>query len=137
MPNVDRLSARWNNFQPSKKLWIWSMVGSSCLTMVLGFTVGGWIPAGRATVMADIAARDARSNLVASICVQKFVSSADAAESLARLKETSSWQRAGFIENGGWMAIAGVDDPLPGTADLCAVRLLDMKELPEAVADAT
>jgi hypothetical protein len=53
------------------------------------------------------------------------------------LKKASSWQRAGFIENGGWMTIAGVDDTVPGAADLCAVRLLDMKELPEAVADAT
>jgi hypothetical protein len=137
MSNADTWLARWSNYRPSKKLWIWSIVGSSCLTIVLGFTLGGWVPAGRATVMADIAARDAKTKLVSSICVQKFVSSADAAESLAMLKKASSWQRAGFIENGGWMTIAGVDDTVPGAADLCAVRLLDMKELPEAVADAT
>ncbi len=137
MSNIDTFSTRWNNYRPSKKLWICSMVGISCLTMVLGFTLGGWIPAGRASVMADIAARDATSKLVASICVQKFVSSADAAKSLAVLKKASSWQRAGFIENGGWMTIAGVDDTVPGAADLCAVRLLDMKKLPETVADAT
>lgn len=137
MPNIGTFSTRWNNYRPSKKLWIWSMVGISCLTMVLGFTLGGWIPVGRATVMADIAARDATTKLIASICVQKFVSSADAAKSLAMLKESTSWQRAGFIENGGWMTIPGVDDTVPGAADLCAVTLLDMKELPESAADAT
>lgn len=137
MSNIDTFSRRWNNYRPSKKLWIWSMVGISCLTMALGFTLGGWIPSGRATVMADIAARDATSKLVASICVQKFVSSADAVTSLAMLKKTSSWQRAGFIENGGWMTIDGVDETVPGAADLCAVRLLDMKDLPETVAGAT
>ena len=137
MSNIDTFSTRWNNYRPSKKLWIWSMVGVSCLTMMLGFTLGGWTPAGRASVMADIAARDATTKLIASICVQKFVASADAAESLALLKEASSWQRTGFIENGDWMTIAGVDHTVPGAADLCAATLLDMKELPETVADST
>ena len=137
MSDINSFSTRWKAYRPTKKLWIWSMVGVSCLTVVLGFTLGVWVPIGRATVMAEIAARDATAKLVASICVQNFLSSTDAPERLAMLKKTSSWQRAGFIEKGGWMTVPGVDETVPGAADLCAVRLQDMEDLPETVVDAT
>lgn len=120
----------WSSFRPSKTLWVWSVIGASVLTMVVGFTWGGWVTAGRASTMADLAVRDARANLVADLCVHNFVSSSYAAENLKTLKAKSSWEREDFIKNGGWTTIAGIEDPVANAADTCADHLLELKEPP-------
>ncbi|MBX4970020.1 hypothetical protein ABID08_005958 [Rhizobium binae] len=120
----------WRDHRPSKRAWAWSMIGSSALTMFIGFTWGGWLPVGRASVMADIAARNARAALVAEICVHNFVSSANAIENLNALKSASYWERDRFIEKGGWITIAGVKKPGADAVDRCVDTLATMKEIP-------
>jgi hypothetical protein len=130
------LAARWSGYRPSKKTWIWSVIGSSVLTMLIGFTAGGWMTSGGATVMSATAARDARAELAASLCVNRFVSADAAAAKFAELKDASFWQREDFIRDGGWADIAG-QSPVPGAAKLCAEQLLAMKELPIDTASGT
>jgi hypothetical protein len=120
----------WSSYQPSKTLWFWSLVGASALTMAIGFTWGGWMTTGRASVMTDLAVRDARAKLVADLCVHNFVSSSDAAENLKALKAKSSWERDDFINEGGWAKIAGIDGTVAKAADTCADQLVNLKELP-------
>jgi hypothetical protein len=131
MSETQPLSQRWQNYQPSKTLWFWSLAGISVVTMILGFTVGGWTTGGNATFMAEQAAREARSTLAASLCVQKFVSTAGATENLAALKQASSWERDNFIEDGGWVKLAGMEKDVPGAAEVCAKELVAMESLPE------
>jgi hypothetical protein len=76
--------------------------------------------------MADKAARQARADLAATVCVERFLEASDARAQLASLKETSSWQRDDFIAKGGWAALPGVDQPVASAADLCAERLAAM-----------
>ncbi|KSV66991.1 hypothetical protein N183_32575 [Sinorhizobium sp. Sb3] len=120
----------WSEYQPTKKVWFWSTVGASLLTMILGFTFGGWMTAGGASVMADQAVRMARAELISNICVHNFVSAANAAENLKELKSKSSWERDDFITNGGWASVDGLVSPVPNAADVCAKALIDLKELP-------
>lgn len=130
MVEKETLSQRWDNYQPSKALWLWSAVGAVIATMVVGFTAGGWTTGGSAAAMAEKAARDARAELVASVCIEKFATQADAAAQFAALKEVSSWQRDKFIEDGGWAMLVGMDKPVPGAADACAGQLAAMDHLP-------
>jgi hypothetical protein len=125
------LSQKWQEYRPSKAVWGWSCVGAVVLTMVLGFTAGGWVTGGSAQAMAESAARDARQSLVASLCVEKFVSAPDAASNLAELKETSSWDQDNFVTDGGWATIEGLDSQIPNVANVCADRLVAMEGLPE------
>lgn len=120
----------WSGYRPSKTLWGWSIVGASALTMVLGFTWGGWTTSGRANVMTEIAVRDAKADLVASICVHNFVTANGAENNLKTLQAKSSWQRDDFITEGGWAKIAGIDGTVTNAADTCADQLVKMKELP-------
>lgn len=120
----------WSRYRPSKTLWIWSMIGASALTMVVGFAWAGWMTTGRANVMRDIAVRDAKADLVAAICVHNFVTASDAQQNLKALKAKSSWQRGDFINEGGWAKIAGIDDKSTNGADACADQLAKLKELP-------
>lgn len=119
----------WSEYRPSKGLWFWTLIGASALTMAIGFTWGGWTTAGHASNMRDVAVRNGRAELVSRLCVQKFVSSPDAAEQLAALKAKSYWDRDDFVEKGGWTTIAGLEKPVPSAAESCANKLVDMKEL--------
>lgn len=130
MTSDQTMSRRWENFRPSKTLWFWSMVGVAVLTMIVGFTAGGWTTGGTALTMAEDSARDARAELVANICVEKFVTAPNASQKLAELKETSSYQRDTFIKDGGWAKLAGMQREALGAADLCAKQLSAMDKLP-------
>lgn len=126
----ERISQRWENFRPSKAVWLWSCLGCIALTMIVGFTLGGWVTGGSAKSMSENAAEGARTDLVASLCVDKFAASPDAKAQLAKLKEASSYERDNFIEDGGWSKIQGINSDVSGVADACAANLVAMEELP-------
>src|SRR5690349_16235706 len=66
------LSRRRAAYRPSKGGWLWSCVGVSVATMIVGFGWGGWVTGGTATRMAADAAHDARAKLGAASCVYRF-----------------------------------------------------------------
>ncbi len=77
-----------------------------------------------ATKMSDDASKQARAELAAAYCVNKFDRASDAAAQLASLKKTDSWQRNDFIDKGGWAKVPGQDKAVDGAADLCAQQLM-------------
>jgi len=129
------ISERWAEFRPSKALWLWSCVGCVAATMIIGFTWGGWVTGGTATEMATDAREDARAELVANLCVENFISSPNAPQLLADLKEASSWERDDFIEDGGWAQISGLKNQVSAANDLCAEQLAAMEEVPARPVD--
>lgn len=136
MPEGKRITDKWNTFQPTKTMLLWSCVACVALTMIIGFSWGGWTTAGTAAEMVDDAAHDAKAELAATICAEKFLGMPDVAAQLAQLKETSTWKRDDFIKNGGWVTLAGLEKPVPGAAELCADRLAAV-ELPVAEVQTT
>src|SRR5579872_4521168 len=82
------IGKRWQDYRPSKSLWFWSCVACVVATMVVGFHWGGWVTGGTADDMAQSAGKKARAELAASLCVNRFESSADATTQLAALKKT-------------------------------------------------
>lgn len=137
MADQKNLAQRWEEFRPSKTLWLWSCVGFVIATMVVGFTVGGWVTGGTAREMAENAAEKARAHLVASVCVEKFVTGNQFADRLVALKAADSWDRDNLITDGGWVTLAGMEEPLGDAADLCAQQLADMEVPEEAPVAAT
>lgn len=125
------IGERWENYRPSKAMWVWSIIGAGILTMILGFTAGGWTTGGNAVAMAKKAAQDARAELAATVCVDRFAASANAVEQLAALKGKSSWERDDFIKDGGWAKLLGPERLINGAADLCAEKLAGMEDLPQ------
>ncbi|HKP24658.1 MAG TPA: hypothetical protein VJV39_12395 [Dongiaceae bacterium] len=113
------LLLRWEDWRPPKWGLFWSCVSVSILTMVVGFTWGGWVTGGTAKEMTQ----EARRNLAATFCVNRFVTDADAAAQYAKFMQISDWQRDEFIHEGGWAKMPPLDRPLAGIADLCADKL--------------
>ena len=110
------MAQRWSEYRASKTTLFWSCVVCIILTMVIGFTWGGWVTGGSAKEMAENAASTARTDLAATVCVNKFMNAKGAATELATLKQTSSWKREQFIQDGGWTAMPGVEQPVRGAA---------------------
>lgn len=127
------MSGKWSEFTPSKTLWFWSCAGCAVATMVVGFTLGGWVSGGTATKMASEARRDGRTELAADVCVARFKSSDGFATALADLKKEDSWKQDDFVTAGGWVTMAGLADPVAGSAKLCAEMLTKM-DAPSAAA---
>jgi len=103
------------------------------VTLLLGFTWGGWTTEGAAADRAENAAEDAVVAFAAEICAYRFLHATDAGTQLAALKEESRFSRGNMIEDGGWTTFAGAEDPLNGAARECADRLMEA-ERPAAAA---
>lgn len=132
------IRSRIADYQPTKTVWLWSTVAAIGVTLIVGFTWGGWTTAGAAADRAEKAADDAVVAFAAEICAHRFLHAPDAAAQLAALKEESRFSRGNMIEDGGWVTFAEAEDPLRGAARACADRLMEA-ELPEvpATAEAT
>lgn len=114
---------RWRLWQPAKAAIVWSGIGSAALTTAVGFTWGGWVTGGSASNMAKDAAIQARAQLAATVCVERFLHAPDALAKLTTLKATNSWERDTFIEKDGWVTLPGIATPVEDSAELCAQRL--------------
>lgn len=131
----ERLSDKMNNYKPTKTVWFWSTAGAVAATVVLGFTVGGWVTGATAEERRISAVEGARAELVAAVCVERYMGAPDVTARLATLKETSSWKREDVIEEAGWVTMAGFKESVPDAAELCAEHLLEPPA--EGMADAS
>lgn len=134
------LKSRWNEYRPTKAVWFWSCAGTAAAVLIAGFASGAMVLGGKAEEMATAAARDARAEVVASICVANFMAGPGVEARLTDLKETATWRRTRFIEDGSWAQVAGLDGSVAGASRLCAERLMGMSppagELPASEASA-
>ena len=110
--NGNRL--QWfDQYQPTKTVLFWACAGSVILAMVVGFSWGGWVTGGTARAMVEESAAQARQELVAVVCVDRFMAAPDAGNQLTALQEiTSHYTRGKFIQDGGWAVI-----PISGSAE--------------------
>lgn len=127
----DRASQTWSEYRPSKAVWFWSMAGAVVLTMIVGFTWGGWVTGGTSRELVETAAEDATAELAAAICMHRFLDAPNASAKLAELKEADYWDRDDLVEDAGWATFAAMERPVDGAASLCAEKLAEA-ELPMA-----
>jgi hypothetical protein len=125
MLGMQSLLDRWENYQASKTVVFWACAACVVATLVIGFTVGGWVRGSTAEQMAAQAATNARAELAAAVCVSRFTTASNAVPNLAALKANDSWTRGEYLEKGGWATLAGMKAPVDGAANLCAQRLIE------------
>ncbi len=134
------LSQRFDDYQASKTVLFWACAGSVVVATIVGFSWGGWVTGGSAREMAQDSAAQARQELAAVVCVDRFMAASDAGVQLTALQEiTSSSAQGKFVEEGGWAIIvppasatdytARADDRK--AAGLCAAELAK-HEMPTA-----
>lgn len=121
------------DFTPTKGI-VWTAIGASALTMVLGFTWGGWVTQGAANQSARQAATAAQVELASTICAANFMASPDARAQHAELVALSGFQQRGFVEKQPWALMPGETRANRQVADGCA-RLIAAME-PDTFASA-
>ena len=124
---VESFRHRWDNYRATKTVVFWAAVLGAAITVIIGFSAGGWMRAVTAEQMAANAAAGARAELAAAICVNRYVNGPGMTAKLASLKALDSWKRDTAIEEGGWVTLPGVAKPVEGAAALCAQQLIDAK----------
>ena len=86
---------------------------------VVGFAWGGWVTGSTAENMAsEHAQREVLAALV-PICVEQSNRDPMVAETLAQLKDTSSYQRNDMLMKTGWATMPGSSDPDRDVATAC------------------
>jgi hypothetical protein len=80
----------WDKTRPTKTAAFWAWVGSIVLTMIVGFTWGGWVTGGTAQNMAEKMADDAVVQRLAPICVTQYNQDVGKDQKLKELQEMSS-----------------------------------------------
>jgi hypothetical protein len=132
------LSQRFQEYQVSKTVLFWACGGCVVLATIVGFSWGGWTTGGTAREMAEDSAAQARQELAAVVCVDRFMAAPDVGVQLTALQEiTSSYAQSKFVQDGGWAIMpAGSADGKAGSssddrkaAGLCAEELAK-REIP-------
>ena len=97
-------------------------VGAAALAIV-GFSWGGWVTGGTAE---EMAAKHAQLEVVAAlvpICIEQSNQDPQVVETLAVLKDTSSYQRSDLLMDAGWATMPGSSDPNRDVARACMETL--------------
>lgn len=117
---------RWDAYRPSKLTAFWLCLGSVALTMIVGFTWGGWVTSGSAEQSATTMAKNAVTMRLVPICVEQFNQDTDKDAKLAELRAVSSYQQKTFVTDQGWATMPGEEKADSKVADQCARELLLM-----------
>jgi len=97
------------------KYGVWSLILGAVIAMIIGFGWGGWTTAATTQKISEEAVLDSQ----AAICVAQFVKQADHQEKLKDLEKISSWDRAKFVETGGWDKMPGQEKADYGVSRAC------------------
>ena len=132
------LSQRFQQYRPSKTALFWACAGSVVVATIAGFSWGGWVTGGSAQDMAEDSAAQARQELAAVVCVDRFMAAPDAGVQLTALQEIERpYEQSKFVADGGWAIIVPASSPTDYTtrtddskaAGLCAAELAK-REMP-------
>jgi hypothetical protein len=117
------LGERWSATRPTKTIVFWSWMASIVVTMIIGFTWGGWVTGGTARSMAATTGEEAVVKRLAPMCVVQFKHDQRKDQKLKGLKEIGTYEKADFVKKQGWATMPGEPEPDTKVADEC-VKLL-------------
>ena len=126
---------RWDDYQITKTQAFWTAAACVAATLILGFSVGGWVTGGTASERVSEAATNARQKLATAVCIDEFMRAADAASRLEKIKQAMWHERDELVSAGGWATMPDKKEPNSVLASLCASELAEL-EAPLAQADA-
>ena len=95
------------------------VVAGAAGAMIVGFYWGGWTTQSKTQQMTDAAVLNTRG----AICVAQFTKGPNDQKRLKELQAINSWERATFIEKGGWDKMPGEEKASDTVARPCAEGL--------------
>jgi hypothetical protein len=124
-PKKLSLGQRWAEARPPKAAIFWVCIGSVVLTLIVGFTWGGWVSGGTARSMANTMAEEAVTKRLAPMCVVQVSRDPAKDQKLKEMKEKSSYERGDFVKAQGWAKMPGDTETDAKVAEECARLLME------------
>ena len=104
---------------------VWGVVIGSILTMIVGFTWGGWTTSSTANQSAMTRADAAVTTALIPICLAQQKVDATKGKKLGELRAiTASYEQTDFVMKSGWATFPGKADPNRDVAEACAAALV-------------
>lgn len=101
------------------KYGVWGVVLGAVGAMIIGFNWGGWTTKGTSQAITEAAVLTTR----AAICIAQFTKAPNDQQRLKELKAVNSWERAAFVEKGGWDRMPGEQKANDTVSRACAEGL--------------
>ena len=98
------------------KFGIWGLILGAAITMIVGFSWGGWTTANTTKKLTHNAVVEEQS----AICIAQFMAGENQAERMKDFQKESRWQRPDFITKGGWDKMPGQEVAMNGVNRACA-----------------
>ena len=114
--------------QETMKPFVWGMVVGAVALLIVIFSTGWVVTSSSAQATAEKMAERTVVDRLAAICVTQFQQDPDVAGRLVELKETDSWKRDDYVEEGGWATMPGDESPDRKVADACARQLMALSQ---------
>ena len=102
---------------------LWGAVGGAVALAIIGFSWGGWVTGGTAKQMASDQARLEVVAALVPVCLAQSSQDPKVVETLALIKDASSYQRSGMLMKAGWATMPGTSDPNRYVASACMEKL--------------
>ena len=97
-------------------------------SIVIGFSLAGWMTSGTADRIAAERADTAVVAALTPVCVEKFLQNSDAQANLAVIKKIpSNWEQGEYVQKGGWATRPGATSSDYELARACAAKLIEAK----------
>jgi DNA-binding NarL/FixJ family response regulator len=120
---------RWNQAQATKMTAFWLCLASVVLTMVVGFTWGGWVTGATSQKAAQAMAKDAVIQRLAPICVAQFNQDPDSEQKLTELRGlANTWDRSTFVKDQTWTIMPGEEAADTKVSSACIKLLLEISQ---------
>ena len=104
---------------------VWGAVAGSVLTMILGFSYGGWTTSGTAARLAQQQTDTAVTTALVPLCIAQSKADRAVLKKMGELKAlTSSYEQREFVTKTGWATVPGSGDANRDVAEACATALL-------------
>jgi hypothetical protein len=105
---------------------IWSLLAAVALTMLVGFTWGGWMTTSGAQTLAEASAKGAVIERLAPMCVAQFNADPDREQKMLAFREGTSYDRTKYVTDQGWATLPGETKPTSQVASACADLLMQI-----------
>jgi hypothetical protein len=115
---------RWDKAQASKTVVFWISVAVIILTIIVGFTWGGWVTSGTAQRMAN----EAIIQRLSSICVGQFNQDPQKDQKLTELQAASRYQRDAYVKEQGWATMPGEQEPNRQVTTACTQLIVQINQ---------
>jgi predicted dienelactone hydrolase len=104
---------------------VWGAVLGSVLTMIVGFSFGGWTTSSTAARLASQQADTAVTTALVPLCIAQSKADGATLKKMGELKAlASSYEQRDFVTKTGWATVPGSADPNADVAEACAAALL-------------